>query len=206
MIYTDDNGNKITAAQFKKLQKEWDQKLKPFNLSTGQLAKADLKTPSVSVPIEELEGKQDQLDEEEISDEEVLVGTRLDDNVPGDHFQEHAFDEDLDKPALEDDLAGSMDHAEMSGFHEVGERVYERKAPDWVFNDDKVQRVLQSRFPKLKTDATQRTNASRWNYVLYQYWRALTPVEEIAEHFGMTKPAVEEMVRRIRKAGTAMFG
>jgi hypothetical protein len=74
-----------------------------------------------------------------------------------------------------------------------------RRSPQWVFNDDKIKKLLVLSFPKLLTDPEQRKRAGRWAQVIQLYFKMKKSRRETAEEMGESVETVRNIIKRIRR-------
>lgn len=87
----------------------------------------------------------------------------------------------------------------MSGFQIGQAKVYKRKMPRWVNSDSEIRKILLSAFPKLKTDAKQRTAAARWANVIHYYFRLRYTYIQTAEELAIKPETTRNILRRIKR-------
>lgn len=90
----------------------------------------------------------------------------------------------------------------MTGF-QIGQlKTYKKKIPYWVNNNFEIRKILSSAFPKLKTDAKQRTAAARWANVIHFYFRLRYTYTQIAEELSLTPATVDSLIRNIKRVAS----
>ena len=75
-----------------------------------------------------------------------------------------------------------------------------RKTPNWVKDDAKIQQILLQSFPKMATDSKQRERAGRWVRAFYLYFRAGMTQSNVAEEMGITVKTAVNIITRIKAA------
>src|SRR5260370_24383330 len=91
----------------------------------------------------------------------------------------------------------------MTGFQIGAARTYMRKAPAWVMDNVKIQRILLRAFPKLRTDPRQRHQAARWAQVVVLYFHLGYTAKQIGEEMDVPRSTVVGIIRRIRLVAKA---
>jgi hypothetical protein len=106
-----------------------------------------------------------------------------------------------DAKGTHDQLRRNFDGADtfMTGFLVGRAREYKRRVPRWVHNKAKIQKILLSAFPKLKTDPKQRTGAARWADVIHYYFRLRYTASQTSEELSLKLSTVNETVRSIKR-------
>jgi predicted DNA-binding protein YlxM (UPF0122 family) len=98
-------------------------------------------------------------------------------------------------PALRSLIDG--DDQFMTGHQLTKVRRPRRKIPDWSKNEKSIQIILQTAFPKLKTDSKQRKQAGRWARVIQLYFRSQKSYRETAEEMNETRGTIHNIINRI---------
>lgn len=87
--------------------------------------------------------------------------------------------------------AGATRHAERM-----------RKIPVWANDNEKIKGYIQARFPAMDTDPDQRKMAARTVRLIYLYYIEGSTSAQVAEALGMTKPAVDMAIYRLKRSMT----
>ena len=88
----------------------------------------------------------------------------------------------------------------MGGHQITKVRSMEREIPDWVFNNQEVQRVVLTTFPKLATRPRQRAKAAQWVRLIYLYYRMGLPMQVVARELNVDKSLVKRWLLSISRA------
>jgi hypothetical protein len=135
------------------------------------------------------------------------------------HFQDYAFDKELDRSYEAEGNHRSKQHkrgvmAELQDLVDFGGRKvgskgplgfqiknvrtnYDRETPDWIRSNESIQKILLTAFPRLKTDENQRKRAGRWARVIQLYFRLGWTIGEIADEINVKQNVVSMIIRSI---------
>jgi hypothetical protein len=84
-------------------------------------------------------------------------------------------------------------------------RFRSQDAPDWVFDDRKLRRLILFLFPRAMECPEQQKQARRCIAELIWYYRLNYTAREIGEHFGKSERAIRLSLLRSRRKGNKMF-
>lgn len=74
-----------------------------------------------------------------------------------------------------------------------------RRVPDWVDDDDRLQKVLLTSFPNMLDNQKQRDRAGRWARIFYMYYKGNYTARDIAQELDMTIGHVRMILVGIRR-------
>lgn len=77
-----------------------------------------------------------------------------------------------------------------------------RNVPVWANDNERIKQYIRTKFPKMDIDPTQRKLAARTVRLIYLYYVEGSTAAQVAEALGMTRPAVDMAVYRLRKLMT----
>lgn len=72
-----------------------------------------------------------------------------------------------------------------------------RKDAAWALDDELVQKILRTTFPKVHTDASQRERAGKWARVIHLYFRSGSSFGDVAAEMGVKPKFVRNVLQKI---------
>lgn len=99
----------------------------------------------------------------------------------------------------------------MSGGHQIiksaGATRHDTRVsnvPEWALDDSKVQTLLLTSFPKLKTDDIQRKRAGRWLQIIHLYYRMGWTQNKIAGEMSIEINLLKYYLTAIKRAAKGL--
>ena len=98
-------------------------------------------------------------------------------------------------------IFSGSDHFMMSGHQIINSNRSHagptRKDATWAKDDEAVQKILRSVFPKVDTDMSQRERAGKWVRVIHLYFRSGMSFGDTAEEMGAKPKFVRNVLQKI---------
>src|SRR6266850_8035817 len=99
---------------------------------------------------------------------------------------------------IHDQLRQHVDGADsfMTGFQIGHARSYQRMPPAWTQNNLTLRHVLETAFPKHRTDPRQRRQMGRWAQVITLYFLLGYTAQQVAEEMDVKTSTVTGIIQR----------
>lgn len=78
-------------------------------------------------------------------------------------------------------------------------RMRRTETPEWALNNAKIQSILLTAFPRLKTNPRQRTRAARWARAIYLHYHMGMSYGRVAEEMGEKPANIDRLLHSIRR-------
>jgi hypothetical protein len=79
-----------------------------------------------------------------------------------------------------------------------------KRVPSWFSSNEKMQEILLTSFPLMKTNKKQRKSAGRWARILYFYYRKQYSRGQIAEELNLTYKQVDNALSGISRVAKGL--
>jgi hypothetical protein len=96
------------------------------------------------------------------------------------------------------------DHFQTGHSRRSGPTLRMRKMPEWMKNEKNIHALLLRVFPKLKTDARQRTSAAHWAGLIRLYFKSGWKARDVAGELNISEKQVYDTAQRITRAGAGL--
>jgi hypothetical protein len=114
----------------------------------------------------------------------------------------------LDQGTINGILGGDKWTPGRPGFQPVRarrRRKIDGPVPEWAGSNEEIQKLLETAFPRLRTDPRQKKRADRWALVIYYHYRVGWSQGDIAAHLGLPLHSVRAVIRRAKNVAAGKW-